>query len=110
MVVENTLRETGTVRRLSAAVLVDGIYQPGADGQLEYAPRTAQAMAKISALVSSAIGFDESRGVKREMVNMRLVPTEEEQMVAGTPDLRVALDRGVWLRKEEVHSRRVGTW
>src|SRR3546814_13842569 len=59
-------------------------------------------MAKISALVSSAIGFDESRGDKLEVVNMRFVSSEEEQMVAETPDLLFGMAREDWFRMVEM--------
>ncbi|HMM14194.1 MAG TPA: flagellar basal-body MS-ring/collar protein FliF [Parvibaculum sp.] len=63
--------EPGRIRRLSVAVLVDGTYTAGADGKTVYAPRSEQEIAKIEALVKSAIGFDQSRGDHVEVVNLR---------------------------------------
>ncbi len=63
--------EPGRVKRLSVAVLVDGVYTTGADGKETYAPRSAEEIEKISALVKSAIGFDASRGDNVEVVNLR---------------------------------------
>ena len=61
--------ETGAVRRLSVAVLVDGEYT-GNGEERSYEPRSDEELAQMSRLVKSAIGFDESRGDTVEIVNM----------------------------------------
>ena len=63
--------EGGRVKRLSVAVLVDGIYAPGADGRLAYQPRPSIEIERIAALVRTAIGFDKARGDQVEVVNLR---------------------------------------
>ncbi|WP_147077477.1 flagellar basal-body MS-ring/collar protein FliF [Methylobacterium haplocladii] len=63
--------EGGRVKRLSVAVLVDGVYVPGADGKAAYQPRPAAEIERISALVRTAIGFDKTRGDQVEVVNLR---------------------------------------
>ncbi|HEU5019975.1 MAG TPA: flagellar basal-body MS-ring/collar protein FliF [Pseudolabrys sp.] len=63
--------EAGRIRRISAAVLVDGIYSKDAKGQLAYAPRSKEEIDRIAALVRSAIGFDAKRGDQVEVVNLR---------------------------------------
>ncbi len=71
------IQETGQVKKLSVAVLVDGTYATAADGSVAYAPRTPEELDQIGKLVKSAIGFDEQRGDKVEIVNMRFAaPTE----------------------------------
>ena len=71
------IQETGQVKKLSVAVLVDGTYATAADGSVTYAPRTPEELDQIGKLVKSAIGFDEQRGDKVEVVNMRFAaPTE----------------------------------
>lgn len=76
--VETHVSEAGTVKRLSVAVLVDGIYTPAEDGTLTYQPRSAEELEQIAKLVRSAVGFDASRGDTVEVVNMRFVdPTAE---------------------------------
>ena len=72
--------EAGQMRRLSVAVLVDGIYETAADGTETYTPRTDEELAQIAALVRSSVGYDEARGDQVEVVNMRFapVPTPEE--------------------------------
>lgn len=71
--VETHVSEAGTVKRLSVAVLVDGLYSPAEDGTLAYEPRSAEELEKIAKLVRSAVGFDEARGDTVEVVNMRFV-------------------------------------
>ncbi|GJE53846.1 Flagellar M-ring protein [Methylobacterium thuringiense] len=63
--------EGGRVKRLSVAVLVDGVYMPGTDGKATYQPRPAAEIERISALVRTAIGFDKTRGDQVEVVNLR---------------------------------------
>ncbi len=63
--------EGGRVKRLSVAVLVDGIYSRGANGEQTYQPRTQEELDRIAALVRSAIGFDRNRGDQIEVVNLR---------------------------------------
>ncbi|MEQ8267362.1 MAG: flagellar basal-body MS-ring/collar protein FliF [Parvibaculum sp.] len=74
--------EPGRVKRLSVAVLVDGSYTSGAEGEAVYAPRSEQELKKIEALVKSAMGFDESRGDQIEIVNLQFAAAPE--LDAGT--------------------------
>ncbi|MEQ1789143.1 MAG: flagellar basal-body MS-ring/collar protein FliF [Rickettsiales bacterium] len=69
--VQNNIKEAGNIIKLSVAVLVDGTYSEGADGTSVYTPRTEDELKKLRTLVSSAIGYDEKRGDKIELVNMR---------------------------------------
>lgn len=68
--VTTEVREAGRVRRLSVAVIVDGSYSAGEGGEVIYQPRSAEEMEQLTAVVSSAIGFDEERGDKLEVVNL----------------------------------------
>lgn len=62
--------EGGRVRRLSVAVAVDGVMTPGADGAAPtYAPRSEEEMQRLTALVRSAVGFNQERGDIIEVVN-----------------------------------------
>ena len=65
------VRETGEVRRLSVAVLVDGTYSTNNAGEQTYVPRTEEQLDQIAALVRSAIGYDANRGDSLEIVNMQ---------------------------------------
>jgi flagellar M-ring protein FliF len=71
------VRETGLVRRLSVAALVDGVYTIAADGTRTYQPRSPDDMKQFSSLVRSAIGYDEKRGDTVEMVNLRFTTVDE---------------------------------
>ena len=65
------MTEAGRVNRISAAVLVDGIYSKNAKGEITYQPRPKEEIDRIAALVRSAIGFDAKRGDQVEVVNLR---------------------------------------
>lgn len=69
--VKNHVRETGIVRRISVALMVDGTYSTNDNGDRVYAERNAEELKKIEALVKSAIGFDEKRGDTVEVVSMQ---------------------------------------
>ncbi len=63
--------EAGRINRISAAVLVDGIYAKNDKGEVTYQPRSKEEIDRIAALVRSAIGFDQKRGDQVEVVNLR---------------------------------------
>lgn len=69
--IKTQIQEAGNVKRLSVAVLVDGDYAAGKDGNMVYKARSADELAKLTALVRSAVGYDEARGDKVEVVNMK---------------------------------------
>lgn len=89
----NQIRDTGIVRRLSVAVLVDGDYieTQTEDGESErvYQPRSEAVLNNIDTLVRSAIGFDANRGDVVEVVNMQFVDldgmldAEPEPLILG---------------------------
>jgi flagellar M-ring protein FliF len=68
---QTEIKHTGTVKRISAAVLVDGTYKPDANGNPVYTPRSQQELDQIATLVKSAIGFDAKRGDVVQVVNMQ---------------------------------------
>ncbi|MFY7928606.1 MAG: flagellar basal-body MS-ring/collar protein FliF [Oligoflexus sp.] len=70
----------GTIRRISAAVIVDGSQVYPADGSLpEFVARTPEEMKKIEDLVKSAIGYKEGRDeVKVHNMMFELAPTQVE--------------------------------
>ena len=67
--------EAGSVKRVSAAVLVDGNYGKNDKGEMVYQPRPKEEIDRIAALVRSAIGFDSKRGDQVEVVNLRFAET-----------------------------------
>ncbi len=69
--VANSIRENGVVKRLSVAVLVDGVVTTKPDGAKDYQDRSSAEMDKIGSLVRSAVGYDPARGDQVEVINMR---------------------------------------
>lgn len=67
----NQVKETGTVNRLSVAVLVDGVYTTNAEGETIYQERSEQELEQLEDLVRSAIGFDAERGDEVRVVSMQ---------------------------------------
>jgi flagellar M-ring protein FliF len=56
------VRQPGAVRRVSVAVLVDGITAEGPDGEPAWQPRPEDEIRALRELVMAAIGYDEARG------------------------------------------------
>jgi flagellar M-ring protein FliF len=69
--------EAGAIKRLSVAVVVDGLYINNAAGVPEYTARSTAEIEQIRALVSSAIGYDLSRGDQLEVLNMKFAERPE---------------------------------
>ena len=82
--VTNRVKETGEVKRLSVAVLVDGVYQTGGDGAETYQPRSPEQLEQIETLVKSAIGYDPNRGDTVEIVNMRFAKIDPIEVDDGS--------------------------
>ncbi|MCK6418078.1 MAG: flagellar M-ring protein FliF [Alphaproteobacteria bacterium] len=74
--VRSTTREVGEIKRLSVAVLVDGTYKVDDTGNRIYEPRKQEELDRITALVRSAVGFDEQRGDKVDVVNMQFADAD----------------------------------
>ena len=82
--IKTHVRESGVVRKLSIAVLINGRIGTTAEGETTYEPRSAEEMEQLAALVRTAVGYDEARGDKIEIINMRFVdPTERLSDEAG---------------------------
>jgi flagellar M-ring protein FliF len=75
--VVSQVHETGLVRRLSVAAMVDGVYTIAADGSRTYQPRSPEELKQLTAILRSAIGFDEKRGDTVELANLRFTTPEE---------------------------------
>ncbi|KKC41096.1 flagellar M-ring protein FliF [Devosia epidermidihirudinis] len=76
--------EAGSIKRLSVAVVVDGVYTDDGSGNASYAPRSADEVAQILTLVRSAIGYSQARGDSVEVVNMQFA--ERPQLAAPGTD------------------------
>jgi flagellar M-ring protein FliF len=64
------VQEGGRIRKLSVAVLVDGLYSKQGN-EVSYQPRPPEELERISQLVRTAVGFDRQRGDQVEVVNLR---------------------------------------
>jgi flagellar M-ring protein FliF len=87
-------REPGDIRRVSVAVLLNGLRVVGADGIARIEPRPEEEIAALQALVQSTVGFDASRGDTVTIQSMAF----DERVVAelaepGFAD-RMSLDLG----------------
>jgi flagellar M-ring protein FliF len=67
--VSHVLQPTGTVRRLSVAVILDNKLVVGTDGKPTTQPLTEQELGRLTSLVREAVGFDEKRGDRVEVIN-----------------------------------------
>jgi len=81
----NTTREHPVMKRLSIAVLVDGVAEASADGPPRWRERTPEELTRIGALVRSAVGFDERRGDRVEVISMRFVEEAAPPAEAAGP-------------------------
>lgn len=87
--VRSIVSEVGEIKKLSVAVLVDGIHSKDKDGKDQYQPRSKDEIDRITALVLSAVGFDEKRGDRIEVVNMQFAKVDtneaftDERMLFG---------------------------
>lgn len=75
--VTSHVREAGVIKRLSVAVLVDGTYSSNEKGERIYKARAEQEMNNLASLVRTAVGFNQERGDKIEVINMRFAEGEE---------------------------------
>ncbi len=76
------IKETGEIKKLSVAVLVDGVYTPSANGQEPtYKERDKKEIDQMITLVKKAIGFNKDRGDTVEIINMKFnAPAEAPQI------------------------------
>ena len=77
-ITSHKIMPTAELRKISAAVLVDGTYSQKTlkDGSVEseYSARTEEEMAKIETIVKSALNFNAGRGDSVEVANMPFQP------------------------------------
>ncbi|OHC74783.1 MAG: flagellar M-ring protein FliF [Rhodospirillales bacterium RIFCSPLOWO2_12_FULL_58_28] len=96
----NHVRESGIIKRLSVAVLVDGVRTNDQEtGKQIYAARPAADMELLATLVRSAIGFNADRGDSVDVINMEFADlgmAEEKPL-----ELFFGLDKNDMLRIAE---------
>ncbi|TMV94618.1 flagellar M-ring protein FliF [Thioclava sp. BHET1] len=77
------LRTPGAIKRLSVAVLVDGVTTQNSDGTTSWAPRSEAELATLKELVSSAVGFDAERGDVITLQSLQFESLPEQGTYAG---------------------------
>jgi flagellar M-ring protein FliF len=83
--IRNTVRDQPQVERITLAVMVDGVDELGPDGKHVWHPRQQQDLEQIERLAKSAVGFDDKRGDRVDVVSMPFInemgPPESDQTV-----------------------------
>jgi len=81
--IRTQIHEAGTIKKITVAVLVDGIYKDAGDGKPPiYQPRSAEDLTKLENLVKSTIGYDKERGDTVQIVNMKFAPVDYGEQAA----------------------------
>jgi flagellar M-ring protein FliF len=103
--VRTVVRDQPKIAKLSLAVMVDGIMVKGDDGNMVWKERPAEELERITRLVRSAVGYDEKRGDKVEVVSLRFVldpdladagPAASLLLGLGKSDLLQLLQTGMY--------------
>lgn len=66
-------RQPGAIRRMTVAVLIDGVREVDGAGAVTWQPRAEAELDALRELVASAVGFDEARG---DVITLRSLPFE----------------------------------
>ncbi len=93
--IKNHITESGVITKMSIGILVDGNYKTDPETEEDvYHPRSKEDLAKIANLVKVAIGFNEDRNDKIEVINMQfshdlygLEEDDSEWLKQELPDL-----------------------
>ncbi len=67
--ITHTRQPVGTLKKLSVAVILDDLQKTDADGKTTSTPLEAKDIERLTGLVKQAIGFDETRGDKVNVMN-----------------------------------------
>jgi flagellar M-ring protein FliF len=90
--VRHTKVEVGTVKRLSAAVVVNYRREAGKEGKSAYKPLSEVELAQIDTLARDAMGFSKERGDTLNIVN---APFSGEPVPSATPAVPTGWDAWV---------------
>ncbi|WP_234463852.1 flagellar basal-body MS-ring/collar protein FliF [Paracoccus caeni] len=77
-------RQPGATRRLTVAVLLNGVTQQDANGDPQIVPRPDTELEALRELVASAVGFDESRGDQITVKSLPFASIGENGTLAAT--------------------------
>ena len=79
----DVVKNPGAIRRMTVAVLVDGLETTDAAGQATWQPRPDDELAALRDLVAASVGFDESRGDVISIKSLAFEPIAEVGTEAG---------------------------
>ncbi len=96
--VRTVVRDQPLVSRVSLAVMVDQVPVKGADGATTWQDRTPDELTRIAALARSAVGFDEKRGDKVEVVSLRFADGDAPTEAAKPTLLGMPVDKADLLK------------
>ena len=94
--VTTSSENNGEVKHVSVAVVVDGMLT-GDGPNPTYKPRSPAEMDKITSLVKSAIGFDQTRGDQVQVTNMEFARVDAGDATPATKPL-LGLDASYWFK------------
>ena len=97
--VRTLVREAPSIKKISMAVLVDGTTTRTADGRPTWSELSQADLDRIAVLVRSAIGYDEKRGDRVDVVNMRFSAPDElgDAEAAGPAWMQLGKADVIWL-------------
>ena len=81
--IEHTRMPVGSVKRLSAAVVVNFKKITGANGEVKQQPLSAQEMTQINNLVKEAVGFNAKRGDSINVVNAAFADNDTQKVTVS---------------------------
>lgn len=74
--------QPGAIKRISVAVMVDGLTAPGPDGKPTWTTRPQEELDTLKQLVQSAVGFDEARGDTVTISSLQFVAVPDQGSLA----------------------------
>jgi len=83
-------RTPGAIRRLSVAVLIDGVRTVDDAGQMQWTPRPDEELLALRELVASAVGYNEARG---DVITLRSLQLEQLADIQGSSPGASWIDR-----------------
>ena len=84
---QEVVSQAGAIRRLSIAVLVDGVSTTDADGNPQFQPLPVEQIERIRNLAQRAVGFDATRG---DAIEVSSIPFGDETMQPQETFLEIA--------------------
>jgi len=86
--IQSVANEVGDINKLHVAVLIDGAYIEGEDGEKAYESRSPQEMQRLERIVKAAVGFDLTRGDQFEISNIQFDMSDYEEQEQQFADIQ----------------------